>query len=83
MGNKTCTGSLGSVWMLGGRYARQATKIICYGDRACLGDKMNESKGFLRNPTYILYLVYALPSCERRGLGSPEQCRHFEMCECH
>ena len=51
---------------------RQATRIICYGDRAYLGDKMNESKGFLSNPTYILYLVYTISSCERLSLGSPK-----------
>lgn len=51
---------------------RPATKIICFGDRAYLKGKMNESKGFLKNPTYVLFLVYTLSSCERLSLGSPE-----------
>ena len=51
---------------------RQATRIICYGDGAYLEDKMNESKGFRRNPTYMLYLVYTLSSCESLSLGSPK-----------
>lgn len=71
MGNKTPTNCL---WGLYGylEVIRSATRITCYGDRACLEDKMNESRGFLRNPTYLAGLVYTLSSGERLRLGSPE-----------